>query len=119
MKIVEAGHVYDLRWIDGTPAEFPTNETPPNRLFFVNREGIAAHPGTQTQEVIRALIDRTKHCDNCLRWEGNDLIVHHLRIALTLHEARAIQRKTEKGILIPEGIPVADDGHFILSTQEA
>jgi hypothetical protein len=73
------------------------------------------HPGTQTQEVLRALIDRTMHCDNCLRWLGNDLIIYHLRMALALHEARALERKTEKGIIMPETICTHGDGHFALS----
>lgn len=65
--------------------------------------------------MLRALIDRTMHCDNCLRWEGNDLIIHHLRMALVLHEARALGRKVEKGELEPERITISTkDGHFKL-----
>jgi hypothetical protein len=84
--------------------------------FFVNRED-KPHGGTQTQEVIRALIDRTKHCDGCIRWDGNDKIIHHLRMALALHESRAIERKTEKGLILPEEIYTADDGHFGLEND--
>jgi hypothetical protein len=83
-------------------------------LVFVNREGEDQHPGTTTQEVICALIDRTQHCDSCLRWEGNDQIIKHLRMALVLHESRAIMRKVEKGEIIPEHIPIGPDGHFVL-----
>ena len=107
MRIIESGHVYEFDNIDGE------TETP-NRIVFVNREEGTQHAGTQTQDVIRALIDRTLHCDKCLRWDGNDLIVHHLRMALSLHEARAILRKTEKGQIQPEHIALADDGHFAL-----
>lgn len=121
MKIIEPGHIYDLNWLDGNPIVFngssPTKRDvsiTENRLIFVNREKGTEHPGTQTQEVIRALIDRTTHCDNCLRWDGNDKIIHHLRMALALHEARAIERKTEKGILHPELISLEADGHFQL-----
>jgi hypothetical protein len=116
MRVIEAGHVYDLNWLDGDPPVLKTSthpEFPQNRLVFVNRE-VHPHPGTQTQEVIRALIDRTKHCDSCLRWEGNDLIVQHLRMALALHEARAILRKTEKGYIKPEELRIGPDGHFVL-----
>src|SRR5271155_4171630 len=106
MVIVEPGHVYKLKSIDGADNEAET-------LRFVNREPGTEHPGTQTQEVLRALIDRTMHCDNCLRWPGNDLIIYHLRMALVLHEARALERKTEKGIIQPENINTdPDDGHF-------
>ena len=94
MKIIEPGHIYDLHVFDSrepTPAKVEV------RLVFVNRESGLEHSGTQTQEVLRALIDRTMHCDNCLRWPGNDRIIDHLRMALVLHECRALERKTEKG----------------------
>lgn len=109
MNIVEAGHIYELNQVDGSDVE---------TLRFVNREPGTEHPGTQTQEVLRALIDRTMHCDNCLRWAGNDLIIHHLRMALVLHEARALERKTEKGIIFPENIEISHkDGHFSLEPE--
>jgi hypothetical protein len=106
MKIIEPGHVYELNSLDGDT---------PETLTFVNREEGQEHPGTQTQEVIRALIDRTMHCDNCKRWAGNDKIIHHLRMALALHEARAIERKAEKGLYEAENVKVnSNDGHFML-----
>jgi len=109
--IVEPGHVYQLHSIDGAEDETET-------LRFVNREPGNEHPGTQTQEVLRALIDRTMHCDNCLRWAGNDKIIHHLRMALVLHEARALERKTEKGIIQPENVYTSyQDGHFTLQSE--
>jgi hypothetical protein len=106
MKVIEPGHVYQLEHRDGSGAGL---------LVFVNREAGTEHEGTQTQEVLRALIDRTHHCDNCLRWDGNDKIIYHLRMALALHEARAIERKTEKGVIQPEHVPTGNDGHFALS----
>ena len=104
MKIIEEGHIYELDNIDGEVD---------NVLTFVNREN-KSHAGTQTQDVIRVLIDRTKHCDRCLRWEGNDKIIKYLRMALVLHEARALERKTEKELLLPEEIRTGIDGHFEL-----
>lgn len=105
MKIIQPGHIYEFKNLDG--------ETQlPNRIIFVNREQGRQHPGTQTQDVLRALIDRTQHCDRCLRWPGNDLIIYHLRMALVLHEARALERKVEKGVLEPENIETGSDGHF-------
>lgn len=106
MKVIEPGHIYQLEHQDGTGA---------GMLVFVNREHETEHEGTQTQEVLRALIDRTQHCDSCLRWPGNDQIIEHLRMALVLHEARALERKTAKGELKPEKIATSDDGHFALS----
>lgn len=123
MKVIEPGHIYELNWLDGAPEHFvyPAGSVVPrqiyaaeNQLVFVNREAGTQHPGTQTQEVLRALIDRTQHCDRCLRWPGNDQIVQHLRMALVLHEARALERKTVKGIIQPESILTGDDGHFRL-----
>jgi hypothetical protein len=106
MKIIEPGYVYELHSLDGGE---------PETLTFVNREDGDEHPGTQTQEVLRALIDRTMHCDNCLRWEGNDKIIYHLRMALALHEARAIELKAEKGYYAPERMKIGADGHFTLT----
>lgn len=108
MKIIEQGHIYELNSLDGEHREVET-------LRFVNREPGTGHPGTQTQEVLRALIDRTMHCDNCLRWAGNDKIIYHLRMALALHESRAIERKAEKGYYRAEQVSTSDsDGHFQL-----
>lgn len=107
MKVIEPGHVYQLEHLDGSGAGI---------LVFVNREDGTEHEGTQTQEVLRALIDRTQHCDNCLRWAGNDEIVMHLRQALVLHEARALERKTVKGCIEPEKVPTGPDGHFALTS---
>lgn len=141
MKTIEPGHIYQLHHLDGSNASL---------LTFVNREVGTEHEGTQTQEVLRAFIDkakvdlhqvtegmtalinRTQHCDACLRWEGNDKIVAHLamavqryadaiqemRLALVLHEARALERKTEKGLIEPESIATAKDGHYALSAPK-
>ncbi len=108
MNVKEPGHIYELRQLDGPGYE---------RLSFVNRED-KPHAGTTTQEVLRALIDRTQHCDNCLRWAGNDEIIKHLRMALVMHESRAIIRKVEKGEMRPEEFPVDTDGHFILQVKQ-
>lgn len=119
MKVIEPGHVYELETLDGAA---------PNRLVFVNREPGTEHAGTQTQEVLRTtidavecLIDRTNHCDGCVRWEGNDRIIkalseaqRQMRLALLLHEQRAMERKLDRGDLEPEKVPLAPDGHFEL-----
>jgi len=112
MRILEAGHVYELNQLD-------TKDTAAKLVLrYVNREPGTEHTGAQSQEVLRTLIDRTMHCDNCLRWHGNDLIIFHLRMALVLHEARALERKVEKGIILPENIETSvGDGHFILSKE--
>ena len=121
MKVIEPGHVYELTTLDG--------DGTPEVLRFVNRE-LRPHPGTQTQEVLRAqidslevLIDRTNHCDGCLLWIGNERIIkamseaqRQLRLALLYHEQRALERKVERDGLKPETLPVGDDGHIQVKT---
>lgn len=108
VKVLEKGHIYELPNLDGNGIQ---------KIEFVNREDGTEHEGIQSQQLLAVLIDRTRHCDDCLRWEGNDQIIHHLRMALVLHEARALLRKTEKGQLKPEEINVGEDGHFIVLKQ--
>jgi hypothetical protein len=118
MTVVEPGHIYELNSLDG--------DGTPVRLVFVNREEGTEHPGTQTQEVLRVcidvlscLIDRTNHCDDCLRWEGNDRIIkamseaqRQLSLAILYHEQRVLERKTAKGQFDPATYPTGNDGHF-------
>ena len=117
MKVIEPGHTYELDCIDGNELHF---------LRFVNREPNTEHPGTQTQEALRSaidvmecLIDRTNHCDDCIRWEGNDRIIkalsesqRQMRLALLIHEERALERKLQRGDLKPEELPTGNDGHI-------
>jgi hypothetical protein len=118
VEIIEPGHIYKLHVLDRPVVKEGHNDGVNDTLVFVNREPGKEHPGYQTQEVLRALIDRTMHCDNCLRWAGNDKIIHHLRMALVLHEARALERKTEKGIIQPETVYTSvKDGHFTLQAE--
>lgn len=105
MKIVVPGHVYELDHLDGDCTTI---------IHFVNRETTHGSEGIQNQEVLRALIDRVQHCDRRLAWQGNQKILHHLRMALVLHEARALERKTENGSLKPENVATNFDGHFLL-----
>src|SRR5882762_2760712 len=123
MKIIKPGHVYELDHLDG-----PNKQ----RITFVNREcGDELHEGTQTQEVLRMTIDimeveidRTNHCNACERWEGNDRIIkalseaqRQMRLALLLHEERALERKMDHGGLKPEDIPTKEDGHWLVDGQ--
>lgn len=106
MEIKDPGHKYllDQRGIqERQEFWFPDMECTPNT------------PGTTTQEVLRMLIDRTQYCNACLPWTGNEYIIHHLRMALVLHEARALIRKVETHELEPELVTVGHDGHFELT----
>lgn len=113
MKVTETGHVYELA---NRSVETDKPHTSAQELVFVNKEPGAEHNGTTTQEVIRVLIDRTRHCNNCLPHPNNERVIYHLRMALALHEARAIERKVAKGDMI-EYIVTGEDGHFALKGQ--
>lgn len=108
MKIIEPGHIYQLGQLD-----LGLDDTK-QYLTFVNREPGYEHSGTMTQEVLRVLIDRTHHCDNCLPDDINADIIYHLKMALVYHEMRALRRKAEKGLYDPSLIHVDADGHFRL-----
>lgn len=110
MKVSDRGHKYELD--QQTP--FGDRSQTVQTIQFLNTEKGRECEGVTTQEVIRALIDRTWYCNDCLPWSGNEHIVNHLRMALMLHEARAMIRGVEKGELKPEEMAVAEDGHFTL-----
>lgn len=114
MNVIEKGHIYQpqSRAIEGD-APGSMEQT----LTFVNKQPGQEHEGTTTQEIIRILIDRTRHCNNCLPHPNNERVIYHLRMALVLHEARALERKTEKGDFMPEYLQTGNDGHFALAGQ--
>jgi len=115
MKIVEPGHIYQFHSLDRVTKNPDMDYQ--EIVRFVNREVGTEHPGTQTQDVLRALIDRTMHCDNCIPWDSNIQIIHHMRMAIAYHEARALERKAEKGLYFPELIVIGKDGHFQLQNS--
>ena len=114
MRVIERGHIYSPTIRN----EFPNLEYKPQEIVFINKEAGLEHNGTTTQEVIRVLIDRTRHCANCMPHPNNERIVYHLRMALILHEARALERKVEKGYIQAEYIETNEDGHFKLQNTE-
>lgn len=105
MKELIAGHTYELNHLDGKNTQI---------LQFVNRNFGQECEGTNNQEVLRALIERLKFLNFQMHCDLNKDIMYHLRMALVLHEARALIRKVEKGELIPEKLPVGKDGHFMI-----
>lgn len=113
MHVLEPGHIYMLDALDSEQKESLTfvkrDYDPANNLNYLQNHG-----GTTNQEVLRALIDRVKYLDTQLPCAENKEIIYHLRMALILHEARALKRKVEKGSLLPEKVPTAPhDLHFI------
>jgi hypothetical protein len=109
MKVIVPGHKY-------MPANIKTKRPSIQSIQFhydgeING-GITVH-GTSCQEVLRILIDRVKFLDGQKRWDGNDEIIYHLRMALAGFESRAVQRKIENGCLQIESLPTNEDGHII------
>jgi len=94
MKTVDPGHIYMLDVLDIEADERQSAEM----LMFVKRQGerypgnVSHYPGTNCQEVIRALVDRVKFLDSQLPDSRNQAILQHLREALWLFESRAAQR---------------------------
>lgn len=91
MKILDTGHVYELTQLGGGT----------QTLTFVKRSDGAVQydkewPGVQTQEVLRALIDRTKYLDSILPCAETKDAIQHLRMTLFMYEVRAWWRKQEK-----------------------
>jgi hypothetical protein len=92
MDVLDPGHRYRLRSLDVVTG------APPVELQFVKREGegypgnVGSRSGTTTQEVLRALIDRTKYVDAQIHDPRNDKVLFHLRMAMFELEMRAAER---------------------------
>lgn len=92
MRELDEGHKYALSQI-GTDDE--------QVLTFLKRNGGPVqrdeeYPGTISQEVIRALIARTKYLDSLLPCRENVYALAGLRQALYWYEVRAYQRHEQQ-----------------------
>ncbi len=136
MKIINPGHIYELRQLGDDKTQV---------IKFVKRSSRAVQhpeewPGLQTQEVLRALIDRTIFLDNILPCKETEEALKCLRFALYFYEVRAYRRKKSKtnkteikhddsetptfNFQYPKDIPfteadiemrpIGEDGHIIL-----
>ena len=114
MKVLIPGHKYVLSNIKPDDGDRDINT-----LKFYYEKGKDRYEviGTSNQEVIRVLIDRVKYLENELHHPFNKDIIHHLRMALSLHEARHLTRIVDKDIAVEE-FPVGNDGHFICLDKE-
>ena len=111
MKSIYPGHRYELDHLDG---EGKTT------LQFVRREPLHSPvEGVINQEVLRALIDRVRVLDAEVPWFGNAQIIYHLRMAIALHEMRAMQRNIEKHGYPIEDAAVGPDGHLVITSARS
>ncbi len=94
MRTLDPGHRYWLEMLDVEGDKRQGTEM----LTFVKRQGprypgnLSHYPGTNCQEVIRALIDRVTFLNNQIPDPRNRPIIQHLREALWLFESRAAER---------------------------
>lgn len=89
MRVVDDGHIYDLKELEGGW----------QRITFIKRSSGSIQydeewPGLQTQEVLRALIDRTKYLYAVRPCDETADAIHFLRMALYSYELRAWLRKS-------------------------
>lgn len=109
MKALYPGHLYSLDHLDGDGKTL---------LQFVQRPSLhAPREGVTNQEVLRAIIDRVKHLDGEVPWVGNVQIIYHLRMAIALHESRAIMRHIERHDFAIEDCALDSDGHLALRSS--
>lgn len=113
MNIIEEGHIYVLTNHSPNGGN-PTSQT----ITFLNNKKGQEHDGIINQDLIRVIIDRLKCLDNEVHWELNKEIIYHLRMAIALHEARAIIRKVELRKINAEEVIIGPDGHFDLDFQQ-
>ena len=116
MRILDAGHDYELTNLDSSQEDDQVQ-----RLTFVKREGvnypgnIGHYAGTQTQEVLRALIDRMKYVQNQIPCDVNLRVIDKLRHCLALLEIRAAERHGKNFICFEDEIEdfaPAPNGHL-------
>lgn len=86
MTVIDPGHEYILDSLDGELIQ---------KLVFVKREGekypgnVGSHPGTTTQEVLRALIERCQYVNKQSYCYETAVVIERLITALLLLECRA------------------------------
>lgn len=124
MRVLDPGYSYELRVYD-QPKGDDEDELLVESLTFVKRNeppdkypgNINHYPGTQTQEVLRALIDRTKYVDKQKKDPNNKMCINLYRQAIYLLELRARKLRGQESFYWfdeIENIPTCDIcGHIL------
>lgn len=115
MRVIEPGHVYELRNVDGDGTQ---------TVRFVRRRDDEAallpegrrEEGVLTQELLRVAIDRTLYLNAEAPCPENVEIVDALRRCLALYETRAARRTIEKQPMI-ERTDVCEVCQHVLCTH--
>lgn len=106
MKVIEAGHIYEVQNVDGPGTQ---------RIEFVRRRDDEAtmlpqagrSEGILTQELLRVAIDRTLYLNAEAPCSENVTIVNNLRDCLRLYESRAARRTIDNHPM-PERMDVCE-----------
>lgn len=91
MKVLDPGHDYELASFDGgepVRLTFVKRNDPPEK--YPGNEG--AYPGTQIQEVLRALIERGLYLEGQIPCRETKALIRHCREALGALERRHANR---------------------------
>lgn len=101
MDVIDPGHEYFLYSLDGGEEQ---------RLVFVKREGqkypgnVGHHPGTNMQEVLRALIERCTYLNRQHPCQETSEVITLLISALMRLEERAARRHGRTLLSTPEDV---------------
>lgn len=93
MKVLDPGHKYRLNILDSVDALDDETLTFVKRVGYKYPGNITAYPGTTSQEVLRALIDRVKYLHAQLPCWHNHVILYALRLSIYMFELRNAQIK--------------------------
>ena len=100
MKIIDPGHQYLLdTWDGGEPIllTFVKRDLPPEKF----PGNIGHYPGTQSQEVLRALIDRAEYVQNQIPCRETEIFISCMRSGLQVLERRARRMRQQPELDIP------------------
>lgn len=112
MRVIDNGHRYSLDHLDtnGHPRE--------QTLTFVKRVGEEypgnfgePHQGTTTQDVLRALIDRTRYVNAQVPHPANARAMRHMREALRALESRAAERRNDAHAML--AVEMSDEPEWL------
>lgn len=92
MRIIDAGHKYEVNSYDGGEPQYIT---------FMKRMGdnypfnFSKYGGTNCQEILRVLIDRTEYLNKQQPCSESECIISSLKTALLLFEIRALRKREQ------------------------
>ena len=116
MKVIDPGYTYLLDSIDGgepVPLTFVKRDSPPEKY----PGNVGHYPGTQIQEVLRALVERGTYLQGQFPCPETETLVNLMRTGICLLETRTRRVRGQPGLDVPvlgiESAPTCEDcGHI-------